>query len=790
MTDMDDQYRNGEALDPADETSRSHHRAAEGAASHALVRRATTEVGASTPHVAEVQDAPTFEEQVAAAPPLPVIGRRRRRRKRVDGNATAREGRRRMLWVTSYVYAVATALHAAGAMTEPMLRGLSAMLKRGARRRRLTPHEYDALEREYRAKAANLASALPDPTLALARAEALASERCEEEVKRRAAQSARRASRAHTRQTRAQMRAEGKISLAALTDDQADTLRKRQQVLHAMARGLNWAEACTEAGVVASRATVYRWRDAFKKSGIEGLVDGRVLNGKPGIPLEIRTLAHAAWRQCAKGNSGAIYAVFKGKCEAAGYAVPSHGWLADYIKYEIPADEKLVRDEGLQEWRRQAAPRHTVERAAFANDLWQCDDTPLDFWVRTPHPDGSWEPAKPYVTAIIDVHSRACMAVSVYTRQPNAWSVALTLRKAILPKSSRFAPFRGLPARFAMDNGKNYRSDDLARTLAMTGIRAEYCAPRSPNQKPEIERFLRTLQENLLPRMSGYSRAYMVSEEAAAKQVMSLRTIEELRIEIDQWVDEYNDSHHEGISKTLDTTPRERWEHTAILRDIEPDKLNRLLLQSTPRTVQSKGVRLTLRTGDSAEFWSPALTDKYEARVLLLYNPEDLASVIVADEGTGLPICEAYRMGIEGARYTAGDIVDARRGREAQLAGVAERLHEYHLEAERSDRLSPARTREVRRYLDAMTDADESSLAAPVQRLALPAGVASDLPQQGHAPHAAVDSPAGDGVKLPQKKERTTRSRAQKPGPTAAESAARAEEIDLMHELMRLQTGR
>lgn len=790
MTDTADTNANGAACDPQHEAAMIAPSDETETTSHALVRPEMNEVATEVVFTAEVQDAPSFEDAVAAAPPLPVIGRRRRRRKRVEANAMAREGRRRILWATTYVYAVATALHAAGSMKDEGLRALGALLKRGAQRRRLSANEYDALEREYRAKAAELASTLPDPTLALSRAEALATERCGQEDSRRAAQSARRASRAHTRLTRAQMRADGKIHLAALTDDQADSLTKRQQVLQAMSRGMNWAEACTEAGVVASRATVYRWRDAFKKSGVEGLVDGRVLNGKAGVALEIRALAYASWRQCKKGKTGAIYAVFKEKCEAAGYTVPSHGWLADYIRYEIPADEKLVQDEGIAEWRRQAAPRHTVARASFANELWQCDDTPLDVWVRVPCPDGTWEVAKAFATAIIDVFSRACMAVSVFTRTPDAWSVALTLRKAILPKPSRHAPFCGLPNRFAMDNGKNYRAANLARALAMTNIIAEHCDVRSPNQKPEIERFLRTLQEGLLPRLPGYTRAQMKSIEAASKHVMTLLTIEQLRTEIEHWIDEYNDSHHAGISKSLDRTPRELWEHSVVRREVEPEHLNRLLLHSTVRTVHAKGVQFTPEAGQHMEFWSPALTDKSGTKVLLLYNPEDLASVIVADEATGLPICEAFRMGVEGARYTASHIVEARQGREAQLAGVAERLHDYHLEAERTDRLSPARTREVRQYIDAATAAGESSLPCPVPPLALTSGDTGIAPDGEHTSHVPGDSAVGDGAKLPNKKERTTRSRTQKSSATAADTSVRSEEIDLMQELMRLQMGR
>lgn len=737
----------------------------------------------------------SLEEQVAAAAPSPVIGRRRRRRQQVEARAAAHAGRRRVLHATTLVHSIAARLHAAGLMSDAALLALRGLLKRGAHRQRLTPLGLDELEREFRVRAEEMASLLPDPALAFEAAHRLADERCEEVDRRKAAQSARRTSRGHMRLARAQMRAEGQIVLAALTDEQVDVVQKRQRVLHAMDRGASWAVACTEAGVIASKAAVYRWRKAFKTSGIEGLVDRRVLNGREGVSLEIRTLARAAWRQCANGKSGSVYAVLKSRCEAAGVTAPSYGWLTDFIRYELPEDEKIVRDQGMVEWRRQAAPRHTIERASFANGLWQCDDTPLDIWVRSPRTDGSWEVLQPYATAIIDVHSRACIAVSVWTRTPNAWSVALTLRKAILPKSSSYAPFRGAPQRFAMDNGKNYRSDALGRTLALLNIRAEHCAPRSPNQKPEVERFLRTLQENLLPRFPGYKKAHMVSVEAATKQVLSLLTIEQLRDEIDRWIDVYNDSHHEGISKSLDFSPRQLWEHTVRPRAVEPEILNRLLLQSTTRVVHSKGVKLKLRGGESAEFWSPALTDKFGLKVLLLYNPEDLASVLVADEATGLPICEAFRMGISGARYGDADIVQAQQGRASELAGVADRLQAYHEEAERGDRLSPARTREVRAWIDEQNITTEepspTGLATQAPLRALTSGSPAPVPggTTGDRPSKDVGNTAEDAKAAASVRTSKTRSRTAPRVDDAAASAA-AEENDLLQQLIRLQGGR
>ncbi len=741
------------------------------------------------------------EQGQVTRPSAPPIGRRRTRRAQVEARAAAKTARRTIQHATIYVHTVAAIAMAAQQLSEAELLALRAMLKRGRHRRRLDAASANQLERDLRGRAAELAQRLPDPALVLRDAQERADANLREEDARRTSESDRRKARAHTRSARQTMRAEGKVVLSVLTNEQAETVAKRQRVLHAIELGATWQEACANEGVVASRATVSRWRKARRELGPEGLVDGRILNGRTGHSPEIRTLALAAYQHCRGGKSGSVYATLRARCEATGLPVPSQAWVADFIRYEIPADVKLVREEGLAEWRRQAAPRHTVERARFGNELWQCDDTPLDVWVRSPLRDGNWEVLQPYATAIIDVHSRACMAIGVWSRTPNAWSIALTLRKAILPKASEHAPFRGVPVRFAMDNGKNYRSDALSQTLAFANIRKEHCAPHSPNQKPEVERFLRTLQENLLPRLPGYKKAHMVSEGAAAKAVMTLLSIEQLRAEIDRWVDVYNATHHTGISKSFDYTPRQLWQESVRLHEIDPTLLNRLLLHSTPRVVQQKGVQLTLRTGDTVYYWAPTLADRYQERVVVAYNPEDLTSVLVTDAATGIPICEAYRMDGAGGRYTGEDIRQAQEGRAAQLAGVVERLGDYAAEAERTDRLSPARTREAEDFLAKLRAAEDAELFAPVPaRLALPGVTAGIESMTGPSPASDTDAALPSAGTEPTKAQRTsarkTRAAASNPespqspleGPVDPHTAAA--ERALMQRLSRISGGR
>ncbi|HNV75874.1 MAG TPA: hypothetical protein PKH96_14445, partial [Gemmatimonadaceae bacterium] len=158
-------------------------------------------------------------------------------------------------------------------------------------------------------------------------------------------------------------------------------------------------------------------------------------------------------------------------------------------------------------------------------------------------------------------------------------------------------------------------------------------------------------------------------------------------------------------------------------------------------------------------------------------------------------ICEAYRMGIDGARYGQHDIVQAQQGRAAQLAGVADRLYAYHEEAERGDRLSPERTKELRAFLEEehRLDAEELLTALPPQspRLALTAGdplvdASNPDPTSAAAPR---DDDAPDDV-VATKARPVARARPTKRAASVAPAPEVGEEADMLAQLIRLQGGR
>ena len=80
--------------------------------------------------------------------------------------------------------------------------------------------------------------------------------------------------------------------------------------------------------------------------------------------------------------------------------------------------------------------------SAHPNDLWQADHTELDVMVL----DEAGKPARPWLTVILDDHSRVVAGYTVFLGDPSAWQTALALRQAIWRKADLAWPVCGLPA--------------------------------------------------------------------------------------------------------------------------------------------------------------------------------------------------------------------------------------------------------------------------------------------------------------------------------------------------------
>lgn len=194
---------------------------------------------------------------------------------------------------------------------------------------------------------------------------------------------------------------------------------------------------------------------------------------------------------------------------------------------------RFLKEQGLTQKQLLAPPAHKKFEAEFANQIWQSD---MMFGPYIPRPGGGKQQAMLY--AILDDASRLIPHAQFYADQG---------LESLLDCTRQAVAARGIPVRLYVDNGKVYRSAQLARIAATLGILIVHTPPYQPEGRGKIERFFRSVREQFLASLD-------------LKQVAGM---EDLNMRLDAWIQTaYHRTPHGGLAPN--TTPLQRWQ-----RDIE-----------------------------------------------------------------------------------------------------------------------------------------------------------------------------------------------------------------------------
>ena len=100
--------------------------------------------------------------------------------------------------------------------------------------------------------------------------------------------------------------------------------------------------------------------------------------------------------------------------------------------------------------------------------MWQADHTLLDIVVTVE----TGKPVRPWLTVVIDDHSRAVAGYDLVVAAPTALQTALTLRQAMWRKAEPHWPVCGIPEILYTDHGsENFTSRHLEQVCADLKIR-------------------------------------------------------------------------------------------------------------------------------------------------------------------------------------------------------------------------------------------------------------------------------------------------------------------------------
>ena len=286
------------------------------------------------------------------------------------------------------------------------------------------------------------------------------------------------------------------------------------------------------------------------------------------------------------------------------------------------------------------------------NDLWQADHTELDVMVL----DEAERPARPWLTVVLDDHSRAVAGYTVFLGDPTALQTALALRQAIWRKTDPGWPVCGLPAALYSDHGSDFTSDHLAQVCADVKVQLIHSTPGKPRGRGKIERIFGTITTEFLPTLAGYIPPGNTGKPVTPPAL----SLSQLDVEMGRYLTQ---DYHHRVHQETGQPPIARWLGTGWLPRM-PESLEALdlllLTVATPRKVHRDGIRC-----HGLRYLDLTLAAYVGEQVTVRYDPRDLAEIRVFHQGRFL--CRAVSAELAASTISLKDLQAARNRRRREL---------------------------------------------------------------------------------------------------------------------------
>lgn len=396
--------------------------------------------------------------------------------------------------------------------------------------------------------------------------------------------------------------------------------------------------------------TARRWLARYRADGPVGLARPlRSEAGKRTFPKELVELIEGMALLKPPPSIATIYRRITGLADGRGWRTPSYGSVRSIVGGIDPAMATLAH-EGAAAFRDKYELVHR-HRAARPNATWQADHTQLDILIL----DTGGKEARPWLTTVVDDHSRAVAGYMVMLGAPSALNTSLALRQAIWRKADPAWPVCGIPDVLHVDHGSDFTSLHLEQASADLRFRLIYSGVARPQGRGKIERLFRTINTELLPDLPGNLR----NGKPASPPHLSLA---ELDAAIGAYiVSTYNVRPHRAIG----VRPIEAWRGDGWLPRLPETlaELDSLLVMVTkPRTVHRDGIRF-----EGLRYFDPTLAAYVGEPVTIRYDPRDMGEVRVFHRNAFL--CRAVSADHAGDSITLKDIQAARVAHRRRLRG-------------------------------------------------------------------------------------------------------------------------
>jgi putative transposase len=399
--------------------------------------------------------------------------------------------------------------------------------------------------------------------------------------------------------------------------------------------------------------TAQRWVMHYRKYGLVGLTrdEREDSGGRRALSPTLKDVVEALALQKPPLSIATLHRQIARIAKERREPAPNYSVIYRIIR-KLPADLVTLAHEGTKVYSDSFELIHRRE-ADRSNAIWQADHTFLDIMLL--REDG--EPAKPWLTVILDDYSRAVAGYFLTFEAPSAAQTALALRQAIWRKQDHRWHICGIPEVLYTDNGSDFTSQHLEQVSADLKIQLVFSIPGIPRGRGRIERFFATLTQMFLCDLPGY-----VPPKGGMRGKPAI-TLPELDRLLGAFLMEV---YHRRPHTETKISPMERWEAGGFLPRM-PDSLETLdlllLTVARARKVHPDGIRY-----ESLRYVDPTLAAYVGESVTLRYDPRDMAEIRVFHKERF--ICRAICPELAGAIVPLREILRARNRRRRELRTI------------------------------------------------------------------------------------------------------------------------
>ena len=312
--------------------------------------------------------------------------------------------------------------------------------------------------------------------------------------------------------------------------------------------------------------------------------------------------------------------------------------LAELDQYEVMSarEGKKAADYCFRVTEKGVQTNYILERV-------EVDHTEADIMVVDPI--NGFVIGRPYITGLLDVHSRYLLGFEIGFEPPSELSVMRALRHAIWPKTNINEEFPeiknkweayGIPSTLICDNALEFHSSQLRRMCMELNIELIFCPKKEPRYKGCVERFLSTINHSVCHKIRGTTYSNIVERGDYDSQGLACITLGELKELIYTWtIDVYGQDTH----STLMATPSSIWRKG--LNEIEPllpeskSALDLILTREYKRKLSHEGIRVAGLLYNSEVLRFMRIRSGNHAKVPIRVDLDNIGSIWVYDDFTG-----------------------------------------------------------------------------------------------------------------------------------------------------------